>query len=869
MAAALLAAGFASLSFARLPSRAHSPISRASVHAAHRAGLASLPAAALGPVSSALGADNGVYRVRASAAGLSAVNPSQGLHARFTPRGVTIVSGATSVHLRLTAIGYGGAPAPTNTVTPEAQANRVSYAHAWLREWYENGPAGIEQGFTIARAPSARARGPLTLAMVLSGNAGASLTAGDRAIVLSHGGASSLRYGKLAVTDAAGHSLHSWLALDGRTLLVRVDAHDARYPLRIDPLVQDGGKLTPSDEEHEPAEGSEAGTSVAISADGNTALIGGIGDEGGKAVSMAGAAWVFTRSGSTWKQQAKLVGGEEEGEGQFGISVALSSDGNTALIGGINDKSAGKEFGAAWVFTRSAGKWTQQGEKLTGIGEEAEGGRFGKSVALSSDGNTALIGAYFDAGGSAFVFTRSGSSWKQQGEKLTGKGEEGEGEFGLSAALSADGDTALIGGPVDGTVPMTGAAWVFTRSGSTWKQQQELKGAHEEGAGEFGTSVALSADGNTALAGGPGDDSAGAAWAFTRSGSTWTQQGEKLTPSDASGSAAFGAGVALSGDGNTALIGGPTDMGKVPTGAAWEFTRSGSTWSQQGAKLRGSDVVPESEFGAAVSLAASGETALIGGPIDNGNLGAAWIFAASPPTVITDAATNLTNTTATLNGTVTAGASSTAYFQYGTTTGYGAATPGQGLGAAGSDRPLAATIGGLAPGTTYHFRIVAENPGGVSVGTDQVFTTAVPTVLQTTLAPVISAVSQSHRTWREGRKLASVSRRRPPIGTTFSFSLNEKASVSFAFTRRVGGRRVKGRCVAQTKRNRHMRACRRTVTIATLVFSAHAGVNRVSFQGRISHSRKLEPGGYAVVIAATNTTRQRSNTKTLSFTIVK
>ena len=139
---------------------------------------------------------------------------------------------------------------------------------------------------------------------------------------------------------------------------------------------------------------------------------------------------MFTRSGSTWTQQGgKLVGtghiGEGEfahvGEGEFGASVALSGDGDTALIGGPAD-DGGK--GAAWVFTRSGSTWTQQGEKLTGTGESGEG-RFGDSVALSGDGDTALIGGPHDneRQGAAWVFTRSGSTWSQQGEKLTGTGE--------------------------------------------------------------------------------------------------------------------------------------------------------------------------------------------------------------------------------------------------------------------------------------------------------------------------------------------------------------------------------------------------------------------------------------------------------------
>ncbi|MEA2403988.1 MAG: hypothetical protein QOE08_635, partial [Thermoleophilaceae bacterium] len=164
---------------------------------------------------------------------------------------------------------------------------------------------------------------------------------------------------------------------------------------------------------------------------------------------------------------------------------------------------------------RSGGVWTQQGSKLTGSGETGSG-QFGVSVALSADGNTALIGGQVDNGsvGAAWAFTRSGGVWTQQGTKLTGSGETGSGQFGWSVALSADGDTALIGGQVDnGSV---GAAWAFTRSGGVWTQQgSKLTGSGETGSGEFGISVALSDDGDTALIGGWGDNgSVGAAWAF-------------------------------------------------------------------------------------------------------------------------------------------------------------------------------------------------------------------------------------------------------------------------------------------------------------------------------------------------------------------
>ena len=149
--------------------------------------------------------------------------------------------------------------------------------------------------------------------------------------------------------------------------------------------------------------------------------------------------WVFTRAGGTWTQQAvKLTGGGERDAALFGCSVALSADGNTALIGGPDDNT---DAGAGWVFTRSGGSWTQQGPKLTGAGETGAGG-LGFAAALSGDGKTVLLGGPGDDNdaGAAWMFTRSGESWIQQGAKLTGGGDGGSAERGWEVALSGDGN---------------------------------------------------------------------------------------------------------------------------------------------------------------------------------------------------------------------------------------------------------------------------------------------------------------------------------------------------------------------------------------------------------------------------------------------
>ena len=170
----------------------------------------------------------------------------------------------------------------------------------------------------------------------------------------------------------------------------------------------------------------------------------------------------------------------------------------------------------------------------------------------------------------SFTITATGVPTNQQGLKLVGTGNVGGSYQGISAAISANGNTALVGGYSDNS--NLGAAWVFTRSGTTWTQQgSKLVGTGNVGASNQGNAIGLSADGNTALIGGSGDASfLGATWVFTRSGTTWTQQGSKLVGSGYSGSADQGASISVSGDGNTALIGAYRDATNI--GAAWIFT---------------------------------------------------------------------------------------------------------------------------------------------------------------------------------------------------------------------------------------------------------------------------------------------------------
>jgi gliding motility-associated-like protein len=405
------------------------------------------------------------------------------------------------------------------------------------------------------------------------------------------------------------------------------------------PTTQQGAKLVGTGN----TGAAQQGSAVAVSADGNTAIVGGYADNNNE-----GAAWIYTRSGGTWTQQGpKLVGTDDIGAAWQGYSVSLSADGNTAIVGGQNDNSS---QGAAWVYTRSGGSWTQQGAKLVATDNTGVAGQ-GESVFLSADGNTAILGGPGDNSGvgAAWVYTRSGGTWTQQGAKLVGTGNAGGAGQGFSASLSADGNTAIVGGFADNS--QQGAAWVYTRSGGTWTQQgAKLVGTGNTGPAFQGVSVSISADGNTAIVGGNDDNSSvGAAWVYTRSGGTWTQQGAKLVGTGNVGASQQGGSVSISADGNTAFVGGLGDNSAL--GAAWVYTRSGGTWTQQGPKLVGTGNIGRTGLGYFVSLSADGNTAIAGANVDNSLQGAAWVFVAlTPPTTqasnVTFSGTTKTTTTA-------------------------------------------------------------------------------------------------------------------------------------------------------------------------------------------------------------------------------
>ncbi|CAK8720703.1 FG-GAP repeat-containing protein [Candidatus Electrothrix laxa] len=248
------------------------------------------------------------------------------------------------------------------------------------------------------------------------------------------------------------------------------------------------------------------GNSVSVS--GDTAIIGAPNDDNYK-----GSAYAFTRAADgSWSQQPKLQAGDGAAGDNFGNSVSVSGD--TALIGALG---ADSWAGAAYAFTGSDGIWSQQ-QKLTATeGTATDEDMFGSSVTLSSDGSIALIGAAFYAGeqGAAYIFIRSGDLWSQQQRLTASEGMEMDG-FGCSVSLSSDADTALVGAYGDDSEQ--GAAYIFTGSGGIWSQQQMLTVADGTAGDRFGLSVAVSGD--TVVVGAyfdddKGDDS-GSAYVFTQ-----------------------------------------------------------------------------------------------------------------------------------------------------------------------------------------------------------------------------------------------------------------------------------------------------------------------------------------------------------------
>jgi hypothetical protein len=366
------------------------------------------------------------------------------------------------------------------------------------------------------------------------------------------------------------------------------------------------------------------GGAVAVSADGNTFVSGAVnessaatginGDQTDNSAIHSGAAYVFVRTGATWEQQAYVKASNPDQSDFFGLAVALSGDGNTLAVGatqedsaatgvdGVQTDNSATDSGAVYVFARNGTSWAQQA--YVKASNTAAGAHFGFSVALSGDGSTLAVGALDAAGGGmAYVFVRTGTMWAEQAP-LSAANADPNDQLGTAVALSADGNTLVVGAqqeasanpsdPADNTMPGAGAAYVFARSGTSWQQQGYLKSAAPKGGDFLGEALAIAADGNTVVAGAGGADAqvnnSGGAFVFTRAGTTWTGTVELLAAYPSS-SDFFGHSVSMvagrvlvgaSGEdsGASGFDGDQTDESVQDSGAAYLFEQSGTQWIQ-------------------------------------------------------------------------------------------------------------------------------------------------------------------------------------------------------------------------------------------------------------------------------------------------
>ncbi|WP_448699521.1 gliding motility-associated C-terminal domain-containing protein [Mucilaginibacter sp. AW1-3] len=480
-----------------------------------------------------------------------------------------------------------------------------------------------------------------------------------------------------------------------------------------DPGGSQGTKLTGRDT----AGAAAQGVSVAYSSTGYTSIVGGNTDS-----AKIGAAWVYASGGT--QQGTKLVGTNAIGQSAQGTSVAISADGNTAIVGGPGDNNS---QGAVWVFTRTNTTWTQQGPKLTIT--TANPVKLGISVSLSADGNTFVAEASGDnnGAGGAYVFVRNNGIWSRQGGMLAATGSAAGAPDEQRVAISADGNTFIMGAHT--STAGTGSAWIFTRNNGTWLQQAApLFGTGSISSPNQGSSVALSADGNIAAVGGFTDNNqTGAVWIFKNdtTAHVWKQMGYKIVSVDTIGKAKQGCSVSLNADGTVLLFGGLTNDSN--TGLARLYIRRDSIWTPFPVPLSFVDAVKGSYAGNSVALSADGINSIVGGFGHDAGHGIAWLAGGiggsggsggSPcalPGVNTAAATAITSDGATLNGSVSAVNTlpTSVVFEFATLSDMSnsvVAEPNTGTTPLLGNSSFSAVLNKqLKPATTYYFRIVAAN----------------------------------------------------------------------------------------------------------------------------------------------------------------
>ncbi len=715
-----------------------------------------LPVAARLVVSRGLGARVAAFRVSRVPGGFTTANARQRFSASFDRHATTVkLRGGGQVGLTLQGVGFGRTLAPFAHGAPIARFNRVDYRGGEVNEWYANGPAGLEQGFTLKHAPPGARRGPLKLSLAVKGTLKPHLDTTGGLIFGTSPGAGALRYGDLRVTDARGQELRGWLTLEHGNVLIQIDQRGARYPLRIDPLIE----LYASEGATESNLGYSVAAAPGVIVAGAPTFPG-----SGAFPTPVGAAYVFTEPAGGWAsagptatQSAELIPSVREANEEFGHSVAIS--GETVVVGAPGHN---KRAGAADVFTEPAGGWgsvsKQEQSSQLDPGEAEPESEFGTSVAIS--GSTVAVGAPLytnpeaeSRSGGVFVFEEPSGGWAanptlHQSTTLAPSHEQAHAaqRFGQSVAIDEDGaEQAVLAGAPDDSIDehqQQGSAFLFARPSTSteWpagtRNQQALLTASDGAPGDhFGTAVAAS--GEALVVGASGatvatNTSQGAAYVFTEPEAGWEAsaaltQAAKLTSASAKAKEEFGGAVAIEG-GAVLVSSQKSRQGEV-------FAEPAGGWRGE---LTANEKIEIKEAGASVfSLGLSGSTVAAGVPAarppkGQGTAGEGAVDVFEPafgpfqPTVFTGAADALQPTSAEVQASVNpkGSAVSTCTFQYGPSAALGSeagCTLGQGL---LGRLPARAQLSGLAPGTTYYYRVFAANAGGSAQGAAHTFTTA-------------------------------------------------------------------------------------------------------------------------------------------------
>jgi trimeric autotransporter adhesin len=649
-----------------------------------------LPAAAQAQISAAIGGDDQEYHAIPLPDGFRLSNAQHALSAEFTGSGVEFTRAAYRWGLALRGVGYADALRGVDASAPQANANRVEYRRGALTEWYVNGPLGLEQGFTIERAPGKSTGDRLTLAFALSGNLTATVATDGRGLALSNDGAVALRYSGLTALDARGHELPARLEIVGTELRVRVDDSGAQYPITIDPYIQ-AEKLTTRWPSCDPAGVCDDGApydtfgmAVAISADGSTAVVGVPGKYTG-AQFATGAAYLFLRptDGRGWNSiypnyyKAKLLARDSDrlaNTSILGVSVDITRDGGYVVIGarGVSWIAGTPTTpGAAYLFKRPANGWGSTAVQTdwakltpTPAANVNEDGTFGTSVTISGDASSIVVGSprhqlngsYV---GAAYLFYPRGSGWDdtRESQKIVGTNIS---FFGYAVSLSDDGRTLAVGSwneaPAGGSSTRSGVVHVLARtpqpdSPDIFAEVARLKASDGIADDRLGFAVGIDGAGNTIVAGAPVGSTdeypaahKGSAYVFTKPAGGWANQllseTAKFTASDGYPNDSFGLSVDISVDGKTIVAGAfqrPLFTG-TPTGsgAAYLFSKPAAGWvtGTEKSKLLPADPVVGMWFGFSASITGDGSVAFIGAPWEtiqyNPVQGAAYVFTAVP-----------------------------------------------------------------------------------------------------------------------------------------------------------------------------------------------------------------------------------------------